>query len=63
MSVSTMDLEFPVVNNFLASTKSHREQKSSPFSFSRTRKIFFVKTYHSFLADTIQLILITLLMQ
>lgn len=53
MSVSTMDLEFPVVNNFLASTKSHKKQKSRPFSFSHTKQIFSLK-YHPFLADRIQ---------
>lgn len=42
MPVSIMDLEFRVMNNILARTKTHREQKFS-FSFIHTRKIISLK--------------------
>lgn len=64
MPVSIMDLEFRVMNNILARTKTHREQKFS-FSFIHTRKIISLKfiTIFFFFADIILLILGALLMQ
>lgn len=64
MPVSIMDLVFPVMNNILARTKTHREQKFS-FSFIYTRKIIslkFITFFFFFLADIIPLILGALLM-